>query len=190
MEVRAVAKYIKVQPRKVRLVAREIKGKPAHYSAALLRFHPSKSAQILRKVLLSAVANAVENHGLSEENLRIQSISVDEGPRMKRIRARAMGRAYRILKKTSHIQVIVEDYEPNEKVKPHGTKSKVRPSFAKLSRKDRVKKSSQQEKTEEVVVEAALEESKVDGQRELDVQAELAHESSSEIIENSEEIQH
>ena len=175
MEVRAVAKYIKVQPRKVRLVAKEIKGKPAHYSAALLRFHPSKSAQILRKVLLSAVANAVENHGLAEENLRIQSISVDEGPRTKRIQARAMGRAYRILKKTSHVQVIVEDYEPKEKVQEHGTKAKARPSFAKLSRKGKAKKSLGEENAEH--------------QEEPAAQVELLAEASSEAKENSDETQ-
>jgi large subunit ribosomal protein L22 len=130
MEVRAVAKYVKVQPRKVRIVADEIRGKTAVQAAALLRYHPSKSAYQLRKVLISAVANAIENNGLDPETLKVATITVDEGPRQKRIQARAMGRANRILKKTSHITVIVEDFDPEAAVKPHGTKAKPRPSFA------------------------------------------------------------
>lgn len=130
MEVRAVAKYVRVQPRKVRIVADEIRGKSALHSAALLRYHPSKSARALRKVLVSAVANAVENHGLSPEGLNVATIMIDEGPRIKRIQARAMGRANRIIKKTSHITVVVEDVEPTRAVKPHGTKAKPRPTFA------------------------------------------------------------
>jgi large subunit ribosomal protein L22 len=130
MEVRATAKYVRVQPRKVRIIADEIRGTRATHSAALLRYHPSKSAKALHKVLLSAMANAQENHGLSPEDLKIATIMVDEGPRLKRMRARAMGRGYRIMKKTSHITVVVEDQEATPAVKPHGTKAKPRPSFA------------------------------------------------------------
>ncbi len=130
MEVRAVAKYVRVQPRKVRLVAKEVSGKPAEYSAHLLRYHRSKGADELRNVLISAMANARENHGIDPENLRISTIMVDEGPHMKRMIARAMGRGNRILKKTSHITVIVEEFEPDAAVKPHGTKAKPRPTFA------------------------------------------------------------
>ncbi|HZH99045.1 MAG TPA: 50S ribosomal protein L22 [Fimbriimonadaceae bacterium] len=129
MEVRAVAKYVRVQPRKVRIIADEVRGKNAAYTTSLLRYHPSKSAQALRKVLISAMANAQENHNLSPETLRIATIMVDEGPRIKRIQARAMGRANRIVKKTSHITVVVEDAEPERAVKPHGTKAKARPTF-------------------------------------------------------------
>lgn len=130
MEVRAIARYVRVQPRKVRIIADEVRGKDASYTASLLRYHPSKGARVLRKVLMSAMANAQENHGLSADSLRIAEIRVDEGPRLKRIQARAQGRANRILKKTSHITVVVEDYEPAAKVKPHGTKPKPRPTFA------------------------------------------------------------
>jgi len=129
MEVRAVAKYIRVQPRKVRIIADEVRGKSAVHTAHLLRFHTSKSAQALRKVLVSAIANAVENNGADAETLTISTIMVDEGPRLKRIRARAMGRANRILKKTSHITVVVADSEAEVAVKPHGTKAKARPTF-------------------------------------------------------------
>ncbi len=130
MEVRAVAKFVRVQPRKVRLVAREVRGAPAALAANKLRFHPSKGAKALHKVLVSAMANAQENHGVSPDMLRISNIAVDEGPHMKRMQARAMGRGNRILKKTSHITVTVEDYEGEQSVKPHGTKAKPRPTLA------------------------------------------------------------
>lgn len=130
MEVRATAKYVRVQPRKVRIIADEIRGKDAEHSMALLRYHPSKGAKALHKVLVSAMANAKENHGLSPDSLRIATIMVDEGPRLKRMIAKAMGRGSRILKKTSHITVVVEDHEALPKVKPHGTKAKPRPTFS------------------------------------------------------------
>lgn len=165
MEVQAVAKYIKVQPRKVRIVADELRGKPAEHSVHLLRYHPSKSAAALRKVLISAMANARENHGIDPENLRIAAIMVDEGPKQKRIQARAMGRGNRILKKTSHITVVVEDYEPQAAVKPHGTKAKPRPTFAAPKAKGKKKAAEaaapvveEAPAVEEVVAEAAPEE--------------------------------
>jgi large subunit ribosomal protein L22 len=130
MEVSATAKYIRVQPRKVRIIADEVRGKNAGHAAALLHHHTSKGAASLRKVLISAVANAVENHGLAPETLKIAAIMVDEGPRLKRMTAKAMGRGARILKKTSHITVVVEDAEAPEAVRPHGAKPKARPTFA------------------------------------------------------------
>jgi len=130
MEVKAIAKYVRVQPRKVRIIADEVRGKNATHTAHLLRYHTSKSAQALRKVLVSAMANAEENFKLSADQLRIAAITVDEGPRLKRMQARAMGRGNRIIKKTSHITVVVEDYEVPKAVKPHGTKAKARPTFA------------------------------------------------------------
>ncbi|CAN5445963.1 hypothetical protein BH11ARM2_BH11ARM2_33870 [soil metagenome] len=134
MEVRATAKYVRVQPRKVRIIADEVRGKDANYVTSLLDHHRSKSAFHLRKVLISAMANAQENHGLSPETLRIATIVVDEGPRLKRMRARAQGRGNRILKKTSHITVVVEDVDPAAAVRPHGTKAKPRPTFARPRR--------------------------------------------------------
>ena len=130
MEVRATAKYIRVQPRKVRIIADEIRGKNAGHAAALLHHHTSKGAKSLRKVLINAVANAVENHGLAPENLKVTVIMVDQGPVLKRMIAKAMGRGARILKKTSHITVVVEDVEPEVAVRPHGAKAKPRPTFA------------------------------------------------------------
>lgn len=130
MEVRATAKYVRVQPRKVRIIADEIRGKNCGHAAALLHHHTSKGARSLRKVLINAMANAAENHGLAPENLKIATIMVDEGPRLKRMIAKAMGRGARILKKTSHITVIVTEGEPEVAVKPHGAKAKPRPTFA------------------------------------------------------------
>jgi large subunit ribosomal protein L22 len=150
MEVRAIARYVKVQPRKVRIIADEVRGKSATHTDALLKYHPSKSARALRKVLVSAMANAQENHQISADNLRIATIMIDEGPRQKRMRARAMGRGFRILKKTSHITVVVEEFEPAGKVKPHGTQAKPRPTFA------QAKKSGAKKKGAEAPVEEVL----------------------------------
>lgn len=111
MEVRAVARTIRIGPKKVRVVAKELKGKHAVLALEELRFHPTKAARILRKVLQSAVSNAVENHGLDEEELVISRVHVDEGLRLKRVRPRAMGRVYRILKPTSHITVVLTSGE-------------------------------------------------------------------------------
>lgn len=154
MEVRAVAKYVKVQPRKVRIVADVVKGQPAILAAAKLRFHPSKGARSLRKVLVSAIANAAENNGISADALRIRSIAVDEGPKQKRITQKAMGRGARIEKKTSHITVVLEDYEPKTVSAGSSTKAKPRPKFAAPKKA----KAAKAEKVEEAPVAEAAEE--------------------------------
>jgi large subunit ribosomal protein L22 len=149
MEVKATGKYMKVQPRKVRILADLVRGKNAHQASELLRFHSSKGARFLRKILVSAMANANENNNLSVENLKITRIQIDEGPRLKRIQARAMGRAFRIVKKTSHITVVVEEGEPIGKIKPHGTKAKPRPTLAPSKKTKKA-----EPKVEEAVAEA------------------------------------
>jgi len=156
MEVKATAKYVKVQPRKVRIVADEVRGKSANYTAALLKYHPSKGARLLRKVLVSAMANAQENHNIPAENLRIATIWVNEGPVLKRMRARAMGRGFRIEKKTSHITVVVEEYEGEVKVKQK-SKAKPRPTFAAPTRRGGKKKGAESriEETLEPTLDAA-----------------------------------
>ncbi|MBL8060894.1 MAG: 50S ribosomal protein L22 [Chthonomonas sp.] len=140
-----------MQPRKVRIVADMVNGKTAEFAAAKLRFHPSKGAGALRKVLVSAMANAAENNGISSGALRIRSISIDEGPRIKRFTQKAMGRGAAILKKTSHITVVLEDFEPKADQKPHGTKAKARPKF------DVAKKTKAAPKKEEEVAVAETE---------------------------------
>jgi large subunit ribosomal protein L22 len=108
----AVAKFLRVPPRKARLVIDEVRGKYALDALAFLRYVPNRAAGYISKVLTSAVANAANNHGLDASRLKVVEARVDEGPRMKRVQPRAQGRAYAILKRTSHITVIVEEGEP------------------------------------------------------------------------------
>ena len=116
----AVVKFIRVPPRKARLVINEVRGKYANDALAFLRFIPNRAAGYISKVLYSAVANAANNHGLNPEHLKLVEARVDEGPRMKRVQPRAQGRAYRILKRMSHITVVVEEVGPKPK-KPKKT---------------------------------------------------------------------
>ncbi len=125
-QAHAVAKFIRVPPRKARLVMDAVRGKYANDALAFLRFIPNRAAQYISKVLTSAVANAANNHGLNPENLRLVECRVDEGPRMKRVHPRAQGRAYRILKRMSHITVIVEEVDPKPR-KPKKTTRRDQP---------------------------------------------------------------
>jgi len=109
MEAVAVAKYIRISPRKVRLVANLIRGRKVGDALNTLSFTPKASAPLISKVLKSAIANAGQKQGVDVDTLIVKNISVDEGPTMKRFRARAMGRGTRILKRTSHIKIIVEE---------------------------------------------------------------------------------
>jgi large subunit ribosomal protein L22 len=109
MQTKAIAKYIPISPQKCRLVVDQIRGLPASRALELLRFHPRKAAGPVRKVLESAIANAEHNDGADIDELRIARAQVDEGPTIKRWRARAKGRATTILKRTSHITVAVSD---------------------------------------------------------------------------------
>lgn len=147
---------MRVQPRKVRIVADEVRGKNAAQAAHILRFHPAKSARLLRKVLISAIANAAENNGADIATLKIVRIQVDEGPRLKRIQARAQGRANRIVKKTSHITVVVDEAPADRVIKPHGTKAKPRPTLE--APKAKGKKKEEAPVAAPVVEETAVEE--------------------------------
>ncbi|MCJ2163059.1 MULTISPECIES: 50S ribosomal protein L22 [unclassified Pseudodesulfovibrio] len=109
MEAKAVAKFIRVSPRKTRIVADIIKGKNVEDALNILRFTPKKSAEILRKVLYSAVSNAEQMPGVDVDSLIVDTVMVNEGPTWKRIQPRAMGRAYRIRKRTSHITIVVKE---------------------------------------------------------------------------------
>lgn len=106
-EVRATAKYVRMAPRKVRLVVDQIRNKSVDKALELLQFNNRAAAEPVAKVLRSAVANAENNNGLRSENLQIVSAYVDEGPTLKRIRPRAKGSASRINKRTSHITIVV-----------------------------------------------------------------------------------
>jgi large subunit ribosomal protein L22 len=109
MQATARLRNARISPQKVRLVADEVRGMPVEAAEQVLTFSPQKAARIVRKVLLSAVANAEHNDGADIDELTVSTIMVDEGPTMKRGRARAKGRGTRILKRTSHITVTVAD---------------------------------------------------------------------------------
>jgi large subunit ribosomal protein L22 len=107
-EARALARYVRVTPRKARRVVDLIRGLPAAQAQAVLRFAPQAASEPVGKVLDSAIANAENNARLPVESLVVSEAYVDEGPTLKRFQPRAQGRAYRINKRTSHITVVVE----------------------------------------------------------------------------------
>ena len=109
MEVKAISRYVRISPQKVRLIADAIKGKPVEAGLNILKFMPQKAAGIVEKIVQSAAANADHNHGLDVDTLVIDNLIVDQGPSLKRFRARARGRGARILKRTSHITVILAE---------------------------------------------------------------------------------
>ncbi len=111
MQVTARLKGARISPQKVRLIADQVRGMPVEEAEQVLAFSPQKAAHIVKKVLLSAIANAEHNEGADIDELKIATIMVDEGPTLKRGRARAKGRGTRILKRTSHITVTVADSE-------------------------------------------------------------------------------
>ena len=109
MEATAKLRFARVSPQKTRLVADMIRGKSLESALQILSFCPKKAAVIVKKVLESAIANAEHNEGADIDELKVSRIYVDEGPTYKRMRARAKGRGNRILKRTSHITVVVSD---------------------------------------------------------------------------------
>jgi large subunit ribosomal protein L22 len=111
---RAIGRYLRVAPRKARVVANEIRGKHVDEAFKTLAFIPRRAAQFVWKVLESAVANAERNHGLDRRRLYVREIRVDEGPTLKRWRIRAHGRATMVRKRTSHILVVVAEKGGNE----------------------------------------------------------------------------
>ncbi len=108
MEVRATGKYIRVSPRKMGLIVEAIRGRKVDDALSLLRFLPRPSARLVAKVVKSAAANAENNYQLSPGDLNVARAFVGEGARLKRHRPRARGRVGRILKRSSHVTVIVE----------------------------------------------------------------------------------
>ena len=109
--VRASSKYVRMAPRKARLVADQVRGLPVDQARTLLRFSTRGAAVDIEKLLASASANAEANHDLVADELRVAEISVDEGPTLKRWRARARGRATRIDKRTCHVKVALTPIE-------------------------------------------------------------------------------
>ena len=109
MEAKATLKNVRISPRKARLVARNVKDMPVEEALNVLKFTPKKAARIIYKVMYSALANAENNYSIDVDKLYVKNILVNEGPSWKRFRPRAMGRATRILKRTSHITVILDE---------------------------------------------------------------------------------
>ncbi len=109
METVAKLKNAQISAQKVRLVANQVRGVPVERALQLLTFSTKKAAVLVKKVLESAIANAEHNEGADIDELRVNKIFVDEGPTMKRWQARAKGAAYHILKRSSHITVMVSD---------------------------------------------------------------------------------
>lgn len=114
MEVRSIYRYARISPFKVREVTREIQGLPVSAALDVLSFTPKKAAFLIGKTLKSAVANAENNANLKVEGLVVKEAVVGEGPSFKRIMARARGSASRIIKRTSHIRIVLTDEIPIE----------------------------------------------------------------------------
>jgi len=110
MEARATLRYALISPQKTRLVVDQVRGKPIGEALKILKFMGKKRAHVVEKVLNSAVANALNTGVIDVDNLYVKSIVVNEGPTLKRFRPRAMGRATRIRKRTSHISVVLEEF--------------------------------------------------------------------------------
>jgi large subunit ribosomal protein L22 len=109
MQVAAKLKYARISPQKCRLVADLVRGKPVGQAISTLRYTPKKGAVLVRKVLESAVANAEQNHNADIDALKVDRIEIDAAPMFKRFHARAKGRGNRIVKRNSHITILVGD---------------------------------------------------------------------------------
>lgn len=111
MEVKASTRHIRISPRKVRIVIDLVRGKSVTEALALLRFIPKRASEPIAKVIKSAAANAEHNFSLNKDNLVISQCFVDQGPTMKRFHPHQRGQAFPILKRTSHITVMVKEKE-------------------------------------------------------------------------------
>lgn len=109
MQALAKHKFARSSAQKTRLVADQVRGLAVDKALNVLTYSPKKAAELVKKVLLSAIANAEHNEGADIDTLKVKTIFIDEGPSMKRIKPRAKGRADRIVKRTSHITVVVAD---------------------------------------------------------------------------------
>lgn len=139
MKVKANLNYLRISPRKVRLVADLIRGMDVKDAETQLRFLTKKAAKPMLKLLKSAIANAEHNFGIDKDNLFVSEIQVNEGPRLKRWMPRAMGRADMILKRTSHIKLVL-----GTKKEVEVKKKKSKPKVVKLEELEKDKKIEEQ----------------------------------------------
>jgi large subunit ribosomal protein L22 len=115
MEAKAILRYTRLSAQKGRLVADQIRGLPVARALEVLEYSKRRAAKSVRKVLESAIANAEHNQGADIDELRVATVMVDNGPQLKRFHARAKGRGVRVVKRTSHITVVVSDKKPARK---------------------------------------------------------------------------
>lgn len=111
MEAKAHLRYARISPRKVQIVLDLIRGQEVNKALAILKYTPKAASEILVKLLNSAIANAENNNSMARDDLYVSECFATAGPTLKRIRPRAQGRAYRILKRTSHITMVVKEKE-------------------------------------------------------------------------------
>ncbi len=111
MQARAYLRYVRIAPRKVSTVIDLVRGKPVGTAIAILKNTPKAASPVVEKLLMSAIANAENNHSMSVDKLYIKEIFADPGPILKRVMPRAQGRAFRINKRTSHITIVLEEKE-------------------------------------------------------------------------------
>jgi len=155
MKATAKLKHLRIAPRKVRLVVDMVRGKKVVEAQNLLAFSTKRASKPVLKLLNSAVANAKSNLGGDESNLYISKISVDEGPKLKRWRARARGQAYEIQKKTSHINLILEEIKETSEKKTKKKKEdkpevqRVKPKDVKVKPKKADKKKTPKQRKEQ-----------------------------------------
>lgn len=117
MQTKAVARFVRVSPRKAGLVLRQLVGKPVGEALALLQYTPRAAARLVEKTLRSAIANAEHNHQVrSLGDLRVLKAVADGGPRLKRVQPRAMGRAFFIRHRTSHLTIVLTDESPGRTI--------------------------------------------------------------------------
>lgn len=109
MEAKAIAKYVRIAPRKVRIVANLVRGKSIAEAFAILQHTPKVASEVVEKALKSAVANAEHNYDMNVDSLYVSTIFVDQGPTLKRIHPRSRGQAFKILKRSSHLTVMVKE---------------------------------------------------------------------------------
>jgi large subunit ribosomal protein L22 len=137
MQATAKLRYLRITPRKVRVVADLIRGKNVNAALAQLAYVEKRAAEPLAKLLRSAVANAEQaskDQGLDVDRLTVKELMIDQGPSLRRFMPRAMGRAFKVLKKTSHISLTISDEKPRKRAsRPAGTPKKAQPTTEKRS---------------------------------------------------------
>ena len=142
---KAEVKYVRISPRKVKIVIDLIRNKPVGEALAILKHTPKAASEVVEKLLLSAMANAENNHGMDVEKLYVAEIYSNAGPMLKRVRARAQGRAFRILKRTSHTTIVLKELGAKEEVvvkKVEEPKAEVKKEEAEAPKKAPAKKST------------------------------------------------